>query len=279
MNDPIRSDLHDAGQYAQGCGAALRSAREKSGLSLEEAGSQLKMPARVLQAIEEENWQKLGAPVFVRGQLRSYSRLLKVDIEPYMEQALLQPVRPAELVSHSHTPRYKRIMESVARRAVYVVITAAIAIPVWVATQSHVDGDPSGTTASLDEVPVVSTAPNGAAYSATEVSAGRPASTAPYVASLTPMPRASAQALELRVLGDSWVQVIAPDGTSIEKGLLKAGEERSFRNGEVGRVILGNAAAVEVQHAGSTLDLTPYMRANVARFAVSSQGSIAPVTD
>jgi len=279
MNDPIRSDLHAAGQYAQGCGAALRSAREKAGLSLEDAGSQLKMPARVLQAIEEENWQKLGATVFVRGQLRSYSKLLKVDIEPYMEQALLQPVRPAELVSHSHTPRYRRIMESVARRAVYVVITAAIAIPVWVATQSHVDGNPSGTTASLDEVPVAAGAPNGIAYSNAQVAASRPAPTAPYVASLTPMPRAIGQALKLRVLGDSWVQVIAPDGTSIEKGLLKAGEERTFRNGEVGRVILGNAAAVEVQHAGSTLDLTPYMRANVARFAVSSQGSIAPVAD
>ena len=81
------------------------------------------------------------------------------------------------------------------------------------------------------------------------------------------------------MVGDSWVQIIGSDGSTIEKGLLKAGEERSFRNGQVGRVVLGNAAAVEVQQAGSTVDMTPYKRANVARFTVSSDGSLAPVVD
>ena len=279
MNDQIQSDLHAAGQYAQGCGAVLRTARERAGLSLAEVGAQLKMPERVLQALEDENWQHLGAPVFVRGQLRSYAKLLKIDIDPYLQQASLQPVRPAVLVSHSYTPRYKRVLESVARRAVYVVITAAIAIPVWVATQSHVDGNPSGTTASLDMVPAaVSSRDSVPDRSAPAVATGA-APAAPYVASLTPMPRSGTHALTLRMLGDSWVQVMAPDGTSVEKGLLKAGEVRSFRDDEIGRVVLGNAAAVEVQHAGSTVDLTPYKRANVARFAVSSDGSLAPVAD
>jgi cytoskeleton protein RodZ len=85
--------------------------------------------------------------------------------------------------------------------------------------------------------------------------------------------------LTLHMTGDSWVQIIGPDGSTVEKGLLKTGEERSFRNGQVGRVVLGNAAAVEVQQAGSTVDMTPYKRANVARFTVSSDGSLAPVVD
>jgi cytoskeleton protein RodZ len=42
---------------------------------------------------------------------------------------------------------------------------------------------------------------------------------------------------------------------------------------------LGDATAVEVQHAGSTVNLAPYQRANVARFTVSSEGSLAPVGD
>ena len=85
--------------------------------------------------------------------------------------------------------------------------------------------------------------------------------------------------LTLRMTDDSWVQITGPTGASIEKGLLKAGQERSFRSGEVGRVVLGNAAAVEVQQAGSTVDMTPYKRANVASFAVSSDGSLVPVAD
>ena len=276
MTDQTPMDLPSAGRYAEGCGSLLRQAREHAGLTLQEVGSQLKMPVRVVQALEEENWQVLGAPVFLRGQLRSYAKLLKVDIDPYLERVDLQGVRPAELVSRSHTPRYQRVLESVARRAVYVVITAAIAVPVWVATQSHLKGS-SQTTASLDVVP--------ASAVTTAQSADKPspsvASTqaAPYVASLTPLPRNATNGLSLRMIGDSWVQIDAPGGANLEYGLLKAGEERSFRSGEVGRVVLGNAAAVEVQQAGSTVDLTPYKRANIARFAVSSDGSLVPVAD
>jgi cytoskeleton protein RodZ len=277
MTDQTPLDPTSAGRYAEGCGFALRQARQHAELSLQEVGSQLKMPVRVVQALEDENWQALGAPVFVRGQLRSYAKLLKIDVEPYLERADLQSVRPVELVSHSHTPRYQRVLESVARRAVYVVITAAIAVPVWVATQSHLGQGSSQATASLDVVPAPSA-------SAEQNAAGKPpaaagAQAAPYVASLTPLPRNGGGGLTLRMTGDSWVQIDAPGGVNLEHGLLKAGEERSFRKGEVGRVVLGNAAAVEVQQAGSTVDLTPYKRANIARFAVSSDGSLAPVAN
>ncbi len=268
-------------QHLQGCGAFLRDAREKAGLSLQDVGNRLKMPLKVLQALEGEQWSQLGAPVFVRGQLRSYARLLKVDIDPFLAQADLQTVRPAELVSHSYTPRAQRIFESAKRRAVYVVITAVIATPIWMATRPHLAGNGNQTTASLDVMPnrpAASAGTSGASgTAATPVE--RPAAT-PYVASLTPpISRAPEAALSLVFKGDSWVQIVAPDGSSVEQALLKAGDQRSYQAGQVGRVVLGNAAAVEVQHAGSTVDLTPYRRANVARFTVSSDGSLVPVAD
>jgi cytoskeleton protein RodZ len=276
MTDPIRLDARaDTGNQLQGCGALLHQARNKAGIRLADASAELKMPVRVLEAIEQENWQQLGAPVFIRGQVRSYAKLLKVDVEPYLEQARFHGVQVAELVSHSHVPRYRRVMESMARRAVYVVITAAIAVPVWVATQSQAGRGAAQTTASLDVVPAAGELPAMAA-----ANAAKPAkAAAPYIASLAPIPRVNSNALTLRMTGDSWVQIHAPDGKSVEQGLLKAGEERSFRAGEIGRVVLGNAAAVEVQQAGSTVDMTPYQRANVARFTVSSDGSLAPVAN
>ncbi len=266
----LRDNPSDGGQLATGCGLFLRQARERAGLSLQEVGAELKMPARVLQALEEENWQQLGAAVFVRGQLRSYARRLKVDITPYLLQVELQSAPPAELISHSHTPHYRRVLESAARRAVYVVITAAIAVPVWVNTQKS-DETPGQSTASLDMATPGSIAGQ-------QTIAKRQAA-APVVASLTPMPRRSASALTLRMTGDSWVEISSADGGVLVQDLLKAGEERSFGAGEVGRVLLGNAAAVQVQQAGSTVDLTPYKRANVARFTVSSDGSLVPIAN
>ena len=279
MTEQIKPDLQAAGLYVQGCGTALRAARVSAGLTLQDVGSQLKMPTRVLQALEDESWEVLGPPVFVRGQLRSYAKLLKVDLEPYMGAIQLQPIRPSDLVSRSHTPRYQRVLESTARRAVYVVITAAIAVPVWVATQSHLGQGPAQSTASLDVVPETNARMDGGPVKSSPVIAAAGTQAAPYVASLTPLPRGGGNVLTLRMTDDSWVQITGPTGASIEKGLLKAGQERSFRSGEVGRVVLGNAAAVEVQQAGSTVDMTPYKRANVARFAVSSDGSLVPVAD
>jgi cytoskeleton protein RodZ len=94
-----------------------------------------------------------------------------------------------------------------------------------------------------------------------------------------PAQRQSAPTLSLAFEGESWVQVFAPDGSSLEKGLLDAGDRRTYDKGEVGRIVLGNTSAVRVLSAGEPVDLAPFSRANVARFTLSSDGSLAPVVD
>lgn len=284
----------NAFETAAGCGERLRQAREAAGLTLDEVAQRLHMPAQVVRSLEEERWQRLGAPVFVRGQLRSYARLLGVDVGEVLEQAQVGPIVPPTLVSHTHTPRARRIAESLGRRLLYVGITAALAVPVWFATRSHLDAGQGPNTASLDVIPAtVAVAPSaggdgGPASVAPDgippAPAARPAP-APYMASLTPVPRPAAEpvvaagrALALQFSGDSWVEITAPDGGTVEKALIRAGQSRSFAAGEVGRIVLGNASQVEVQQNGAMIDLGPYQRANVARFAVSSDGSVAPVS-
>ncbi|AVJ32965.1 MULTISPECIES: RodZ domain-containing protein [Stenotrophomonas] len=284
IDDQTVSDL----ETVAGCGTRLRQAREAAGLTLEDVGQRLRMPVQVVKSLEQEQWQKLGAPVFVRGQLRSYARLLGVDVSELLEQAQVGPVVPPTLVSHTHTPRARRIAENLGRRALYVGITAVLAVPVWFATRGHFDGTaPSPNTASLDvipaAVPVTPAGPGSAAAAPAEVAAApvtKPTAT-PYVASLAPVPRAAPAAaanLDMQFSGDSWVDIAGPDGGSVEKALIKAGETRSFTPGQVARVTLGNASAVQVQQNGAIVDLTPYQRANVARFQVSSEGSVVPVS-
>jgi cytoskeleton protein RodZ len=61
--------------------------------------------------------------------------------------------------------------------------------------------------------------------------------------------------------------------------LLHAGDSRHYATGEVGQVILGDANAVKVERGGKPVDLAPFARSNVARFTVSSAGSLAPIPD
>ncbi|KCX01369.1 helix-turn-helix domain-containing protein [Xanthomonas arboricola] len=276
-------------EQEKGCGQHLRDAREAAGLSVDDVAGKLRMPARVVRSLEQEEWQRLGAPVFVRGQLRSYARLLHVDLEPLLQQAAIAPIEPVKLVSHTHTPRARRILESTARKAMYVVITGVFAVPVWYATRSHLDGKAPSTVSldSMPEAPGTGTPAN----AATQPASAPREQPAPYIASMTPVPRAtpevetpavsaaSSGSLSLSFSGDSWVQILAPDGSAVEKALVRAGERRSYSPGQVGRIVLGNASAVEVQQGGSIVDVKPFQRANVARFAVSSDGSVVPASE
>jgi cytoskeleton protein RodZ len=65
----------------------------------------------------------------------------------------------------------------------------------------------------------------------------------------------------------------------LEKGIVIAGQSRSFEAGRVGRVVLGNSGGVDVRVGHAAVDLAPFSRANVARFALSSDGSPTPVLD
>ena len=264
----------------KGVGLRLRTTREAQGLTLEEVASRMKVPVAVVKSLEEEDWSRLGAPVFVRGQLRSYSRVLGLVTSTTLAASGLAPIEPTKLEPRSYTPRMTRLFEQGARRLVYIVLTAAIVVPVWLATKPHLTGRSDPATVQSLDAPVQGAPVAGSA--ATQEPAAAPTEKAPVVASMTPTlaPRPAANAaLVLRFSGDSWVQVQAPDGRTLEKGLLPAGTTRSYSAGEVGRVTLGNASAVVVQQGDRPQDLTPFRRANVARFTVSSDGSLSPVRD
>ena len=265
------------GQPDRGHGERLRQAREAAGLAVADVARRLKMPVRVVESLEAGDWDRLDAPVFVRGQLRSYARLLGVRIDGELPAASASvPIEPARLEPRSYTPPLRRAADRMMGRMVYIVITALIAVPVWMATRSHLDSR-LPVDASLD---LPSTAADPAAPAQP---ANRDEHPRPLVASMASMPpRATVKpdepvsALSLRFSEDSWVEIFDADGGVLERGLLRAGERRDYARGEVGRVVLGNAGAVEVLGNGSVQDLSAFQRANVARFTVSSDGSIEP---
>lgn len=259
----------------ESCGARLKQARLAAGMTPEDVGARLKMPVRVVHGLERDDWSALGAPVFVRGQLRSYARLLGISIDEQLEQARIAPVAPPELVSHSYTPRYRRMFEQFTRRAAYVAITVAIAVPVWLATRPHLSNSLAVQPLELP-AGVPGTEPTGPRPPS------EPARRTALAASMTPLPRQAPvepPSLSLRFSGDSWVQVFSVEGAALEQGMLSSGEQLRYADGQVGKVVLGNASAVEVRRGGEPVDLAPFSRANVARFTLSSDGSLAPVAN
>lgn len=273
----------------QGHGDRLRDAREHAGLTVEAVASKMRVPIRVVESLEAGDWGRLGAPVFVRGQIRSYARALGLPGDALWPEDAQRPVEPSRLEPRTYTSPVQRFAEQAARRLVYVVITAAIAVPVWVVTRQHVDGGIQ-SLASLDVDPADLAQP----VDGERGPDSRPPATQsqrPFVASITPsvqrapQPQAvpdtapAASSLTLAFRDESWMQIMAPDGSELEQGLLRSGESRTYEAGQVGRVVLGNAGAVEVRRGDEVQDTSAFQRANVARFRVSSDGSLAPVSD
>jgi hypothetical protein len=74
-------------------GQLLKKAREAKGLSLEEVWSTTKIRKPILQAIEDEQYGKLPANVFLKGMLRTYARLLELEdpeavVKRYMDRVI-----------------------------------------------------------------------------------------------------------------------------------------------------------------------------------------------
>src|SRR5207237_7381188 len=67
-------------------GAQLRSAREALGLGVSEVAHQLKLAPRQVEAMEAGRFEALPGGTFVRGMLRNYARLLKLEPEPLLGQ-------------------------------------------------------------------------------------------------------------------------------------------------------------------------------------------------
>ena len=258
------------------CGARLKQARIAAGLSIEDVATRLRMPARVVQSLETDDVARLGAPVFVRGQLRSYARLVDIDLEDQLAATPLASTAPSELVSHTHTPRYRRVFEQTTRRAIYIVLTAAIAVPVVIATRPHLGNQVAVQSLEMPAKPAGAVAAQ-ALHPATAQAPQR----TPLIASIAPLPAAAPaqKTLTLNFTGESWIQVRGGDGRVLDEGTVQAGQTRSYELAEIGYVKLGNVPGVEVRKAGEAVDLAPFSRGSVARFTLSSDGSLAPASN
>lgn len=277
-------------------GQRFRNAREKAQLSLESVSRQLKLPVAVVEAIEREDWARLGAPIYVQSHVGSYARLLGLPPELVDEIARSKPAPP--LVTMSVGSPVRRMIDRSVMKLAYLAMTVVIAGSV-VMLAMHFQGPPliaqvlpldpptsipESRTAATSVVPDAAThnAPPVAPVAATTNSptpANPSPADAPVMASLAPsLPVAAAQnvGVLLNFRGESWAEILDSNGQRVERGLIAAGTERRFATGQVARVTLGNADAVDVTVDGHPLDLAAYSNANVAHFTVSSDGRIAP---
>jgi cytoskeleton protein RodZ len=295
--------------------AALTKARQAAGLTLEEAARQLKFAARQLEALEAGQLQRLPGGTFVRGMVRSYARLLRIDPEPLLAQISAQvPAPDAERLAQRYSQPVP--FSDGARRSNYLYVALSLVLLVTVAAVAlQWRQERAGTRAlafvSAAQMPAEPARMEPAGASAPVPAAGtprdkpaahvepappkasRPAPSAPPAKAAAPKekePEESAQAapaqpaavakpaaaaapsgigrITLQFDGESWVEIRSGSGKLLVAGLNTPGTERLVSGVPPFEVVIGNAQQVRLTYNDKPVDLSPYVKVEVARFTL-----------
>ncbi len=197
------------------------------------------MPVQVVRSLEEEQWQKRRAGVRARPAAATRG------FWTWTWESCWSRPRSARWCrlpwSAIPIPRVRRIAENLGRRVLYVGITAVLAVPVWFATRGHFDGSATRRRIPPRWTPSSRRAGNpvrcgrragrgGGRGERSGQQAGRHSVrglAGPGAASAL-APAAAANTLDMQFSGDSWVD-IGPDGSTVEKALIKSGESAASR--------------------------------------------------
>ncbi|MBV8374519.1 MAG: helix-turn-helix domain-containing protein, partial [Candidatus Eremiobacteraeota bacterium] len=228
-------------------GERFRAAREARGLTLSQVSEQIRIRSVYLAAIEDEDWSAIGAPVYVRGFLRTYARFLGLDPEEVVTAFAGANALPASVIALSHsTARSSRHSaslgsESSDRRSLWTVLlwTAGVVAVLVIAfdVYSVLTMRARGRPVLADATFTPSALPSNTAAAATPTAA---ASSAPGPASSLD----GANSLALVLSAPSWLRVTVDGSVSME-GIFPAGTSKTF-HGKSALVRIGNAGGVEI---------------------------------
>lgn len=222
-------------------GEEFRAAREARGLSPSDVAEQIHIRSVYLQALEREDWATIGAPVYVRGFIRTYARFLGLDPESAV-QRFNESTGAAP--SAAAAPREPRAQE---RRQPSPLLWLAAALALGLV--GYVGYNLYGLTVAdhTDRTPAtvaVVTPPDQSTPGASAAPTAAPSPTA------TPT-KPPTRTMVVRVSEPSWLRVVV-DGQNEMEGIFPAGTVKTF-HGKTATVRVGNAGGVELDVNGKSV--------------------------
>jgi cytoskeleton protein RodZ len=282
MNEPVGGASGAAAAEPDTPGGMLRVERERRGYSVQHAAEDMHLDAWVIEAIEANRFEALGAPVYARGHLRKYASLLGLSpatvIERY-EALGGAPVVPTPIPLAISAPvRVER------RRAskVPLWIAAALALVAGLAwLVFELWWKPSSNSATTNEV----AAPNASEPVSEPVepvqqeparAAPAPVAQAPAVAAA---PAASGEVrLRLEFTEPSWAEIYDASGKRLMFDMGQPGRVRTVAGVPPLRVNIGLASAVSAQVSDRPIVIPRRAGKDGAKFLIEADGSVRPDT-
>lgn len=257
-------------------GGALRTAREARGLSIQDAANRLRLMNRQVVAMETNDFASLGQPVFVRGFVRNYARLLGLDPKAVLEIVGGENVQPLEVAPSSPVILPGAWFTSGWLITGLLALLALVIIPIGLYAWLSSDAEemPLALNRAIPPIKPPITPPATApaiqppapvAGSAVS-SAGTPA-TLPVEAEAT-QPATLDNEMNLEFGEDAWVDVRDGSGRILARHMSGKGTTLALKGQPPFTLVLGNADHIRMTYKGRPVELAPYIDGNVARFSL-----------
>ncbi|WP_299807321.1 RodZ domain-containing protein [uncultured Shewanella sp.] len=292
-------------------GVLLKTARENKGLSIEAIAAQLHLRPAIVQEIEADNLEEVGAATYVRGYVKNYARAVQAD--PFTVQECLN-----KQLANDEKPSMQSFSRKTARQArdgrlmalTYLIVFVLLALLVWwwfqkssletavdysQPTVEEVAASVQLPDASPAEPLVVDNQASGIEQIPEPTDETMPlgnensqVASEPTAASSTPQsniaPSETVQAepvtadatagstLKLSLTGDCWIKIADATGKTLVSDLKKAGSEINLVGAEPFSVTLGAPQVVNIQLNGKAISLEQYPSGKVARMTLPHAG-------
>lgn len=239
-------------QHGPRGGERLAEARRAQQISVLEVAKELHLDEHKVRALERNDFDVLGAPVFAKGHLRKYAQLVGVDEDDVFAdyyKLTRQDVAPPIIVGR------RRVSQELSPGpwiAVIIVILVAAAAYWWFAVFSS-NPIPSSAPESSPQEPAVeqpdASIAGDSRQAAPDPIAAQP-DPAPAIAESAPAEAPAAGtgevSLSLSFLGDCWTEITDADGRRLFFDMGRAGDVVDLAGLPPFSVLLGNVDNVSI---------------------------------
>jgi cytoskeleton protein RodZ len=211
----------------------LREARMRAHIDISEIETETKIRAKYLRALENEEWDLLPGPTFVKSFLRTYAEVLGLDAKLIVEEFKLRHERPSEFdlqpIRATNAGRERRKVPGpvVPRWAVGLLLLIALVVALYALGRGGNGNSPPTTATTTPASP----APSHRTTTPAPAGAGKPAA-----------PRQHEVALRIIPTGLVNVCLVGDGKILIKSKNLQAGQKTKVFRAHKFELTLGNNA-------------------------------------